>query len=402
MLVTAALMSALLYKLGNYEGRPLVVPSEAVPIWRNENLSIGGKLLEYIVPVISNHASMAKCPLSFPNKECMKPGRDWIVALDKAFWRKLNETHSETVLEIPRPKQRAAPLEIILVAPKKLKTFKEKRDAPIILFMHSGAFVAGIARTLLMVGLVHLLPQNVIWASVEYRLAPEHPYPAAPEDCLLALENLLKVQKMGKNGVHVAGVSSGGTLAATTALWGMQRGLQVDSIVLDSPVFPTSNPPQGFVLDSPSYRRMAFSRGLPDQWMRWAMGAYMGCQPEGLLIIPDQEPNNALPHCKDYHLDITGGAMSVQAWKNAAKKTPKKNLPSLIVLTGRGDPLHDGGEAFIDVYNQSTSTQTGDRSRLHHVDASSPHAGVFFYDKVAAQRYVSIFSEIILNTTRAC
>jgi acetyl esterase/lipase len=54
-------------------------------------------------------------------------------------------------------------------------------------------------------------------AAVEYRLAPEHPYPAAIDDCLGALKRLAHEPTVDSRRIAVAGASAGGGLAAAVA-----------------------------------------------------------------------------------------------------------------------------------------------------------------------------------------
>jgi len=86
--------------------------------------------------------------------------------------------------------------------------------------IHGGGFYMGLAAR----GdarnrrLAHALGIAVV--SVEHRLAPEHPWPAAPEDCETAALWLLKEAKtrFGTTRLAIGGVSAGATLAMTTLL----------------------------------------------------------------------------------------------------------------------------------------------------------------------------------------
>ena len=106
---------------------------------------------------------------------------------------------------------------------------------PTVLYFHGGGYVVGSART----G-THLAAELARRAggralSVDYRLAPEHPYPAAVEDALAAYAGLLQ------SGAHpgrvlVAGDSAGGGLAVATLLAARDRGLpQPAAVAVFSP-----------------------------------------------------------------------------------------------------------------------------------------------------------------------
>ena len=61
-----------------------------------------------------------------------------------------------------------------------------------------------------------------VWA-VDYRMPPDHPYPAAVDDCLAAYRSLLKEHRAEE--IVVGGVSAGGNLTATLILRGRDEGL---------------------------------------------------------------------------------------------------------------------------------------------------------------------------------
>ncbi|HOO25270.1 MAG TPA: alpha/beta hydrolase [Clostridiales bacterium] len=103
--------------------------------------------------------------------------------------------------------------EISLKVYRKDKTLK---DLPILYYMHGGGFIAG--RTEVVEEAMKLLAvkYNILIFSVNYRLAPEYPFPTGHEDCYRAFEWILEnASKYGGDAskVFVAGDSAGGNLA---------------------------------------------------------------------------------------------------------------------------------------------------------------------------------------------
>ena len=92
--------------------------------------------------------------------------------------------------------------------------------APVMLFFHGGGFVVGDLDTHDGTARQHAVGADGIVVSVDYRLAPEHPYPAAVEDAWAAT---LWITEHGREigadttRMAVAGDSAGGTIAAATA-----------------------------------------------------------------------------------------------------------------------------------------------------------------------------------------
>jgi acetyl esterase/lipase len=95
---------------------------------------------------------------------------------------------------------------------------------PALLWIHGGGYVIGTAAQddWICAGFVKRLGITV--ASVEYRLAPEHPYPAAVEDCYAALTWLAGLPAVDGARVAIGGASAGGGLAAALALSARDRG----------------------------------------------------------------------------------------------------------------------------------------------------------------------------------
>jgi acetyl esterase/lipase len=94
----------------------------------------------------------------------------------------------------------------------------------VILYFHGGVYVIGSAAT--SVPLVSDLVRRtgVHAVTLDYRLAPEHPYPAAVEDARAAYEGLL-AQGIEPGQIVLAGDSAGGGLAVATLLAAREAGL---------------------------------------------------------------------------------------------------------------------------------------------------------------------------------
>ena len=104
----------------------------------------------------------------------------------------------------------------------------------VILELHGGGLITctGELCRLMGVGLAARLQQRV-WA-VDYRTPPDHPYPAALDDCLEAYRALLRERPAGQ--IVVSGGSAGGNLAAALVLRARDEGLPLPAgVILSTP-----------------------------------------------------------------------------------------------------------------------------------------------------------------------
>ncbi|TKX54403.1 alpha/beta hydrolase [Halorubrum sp. SP3] len=96
---------------------------------------------------------------------------------------------------------------------------------PTVVFFHGGGFVLGSVETHDWLCRHLTRESGCAVLSVEYRLAPEHPFPAAVEDAYAAVEwAAASTERLrGTGEVAVAGDSAGGNLAAVAALMAAER-----------------------------------------------------------------------------------------------------------------------------------------------------------------------------------
>ncbi|MDF3313050.1 alpha/beta hydrolase [Rhodococcus sp. T2V] len=108
-----------------------------------------------------------------------------------------------------------------------VRVFRPKsthQPAPALLWIHGGGYLIGNAAMgdrLCRHVATHL---GVMAVSVEYRLAPDYPFPTPLEDCYKALRWLAEQSEIDPSRIAIGGESAGGGLAASLALLAKERG----------------------------------------------------------------------------------------------------------------------------------------------------------------------------------
>ena len=109
-----------------------------------------------------------------------------------------------------------------------------RADAPIYFDMHGGALVMGGGDACLAMARNTAVIVQMHTYSVDYRMPPDHPYPAALDDCVAVYRALLETHAPEK--IFVGGQSAGGNLAAALMLRARDEGLPLPAaVVLLSP-----------------------------------------------------------------------------------------------------------------------------------------------------------------------
>lgn len=420
-ILLSAAVAFLINGLSTFEGGPhggaRPVPEEAVPVWRTAELHwLVRFAVGYLYPAICPLAAMTACPTVIDRARaedaeaearlCMEGVRDAAEGPDRLYDWKSPFDHESVSIERPAG---GDPLRVTLVRTKGSRGSGDgATPAPLVLIIHGGGFTVRTGREFVATRLIRALLgidgadpgppalSGATWAIVEYRLAPEHPYPAATEDCLLALHHLVRERGLGAGGVHIQGLSAGATLAMETTLKSM---VLVDTFFVDQPVVPLARDGgKAWSMDSPSVRRNAYTRDPPVTWLDWSLKAYTGME-----TLPEKERDIPVGSIAT-SVDITGGAMTASEW--ARRSSPSRPLPRLLLVTARGDPLHDGGVAFRGVYEQvieataqangeSRASTAGAGPEVKYFDTTSGHGGYLLFEPALFQRIMEEwYSEI--------
>lgn len=187
-------------------------------------------------------------------------------------------------------------------------------DLPVVVFLHGGGFtLCGLdSHDRLCRTLANGVGAAVV--SVDYRQAPEHRFPAAAEDAYAVVRWVAAhAAEIGGDParIAVAGDSSGGNLAAVTALMARDHG--GPALAYQALIYPMLDPS----CDTGSYREYAEDHFTTAAHLRWYWEQYLG--PGGSTADPYAAPVLAE--------DLSG-------------------LPPAYVLTAECDPLRDEGEAY--------------------------------------------------------
>jgi acetyl esterase len=188
------------------------------------------------------------------------------------------------------------------------------RPQPAVVFFHGGGWVIGNldSHDQPCRALANAIPSIVV--SVDYRLAPEHKFPAAVEDAVAATRWIGQhAKRLGIDPARlvVTGDSAGGNLAAVVSLEARDRGgPPLAGQVL---IYPATD----MGMNHPSHRRHATQLPLTGAAMRWFIDHYM------------RGPGDA------------------SDWRaSPLRAADLARLPPALVITAGFDPLGDEGEAY--------------------------------------------------------
>jgi acetyl esterase len=191
---------------------------------------------------------------------------------------------------------------------------RESEVLPVLVYFHGGGWVLGDLDSVDSLCRSLANAADCVVVSVDYRLAPEHKFPAAIEDAYSATKwtaNIATSFSGDPRRIAVGGDSAGGNLAAAVSL--MARDKHGPPIVFQLLIYPATN----HAFDTTSYSDNAEGYWLSKDDMRWFWNHYLRDEEDGRN--PYASPSRAA--------DLS-------------------SLPPAFVITAEFDPLRDEGEAY--------------------------------------------------------
>lgn len=189
---------------------------------------------------------------------------------------------------------------------------------PAVVYFHGGGWTVGSLETHDGTARAITNTADCVVVSVDYRLAPEHPFPAAVVDAFAATQWVSEYgERLGidTSRIAVAGDSAGGNLAAVVSLMARDQG--GPELVHQALVYPAVNSPELRWFDS--YDENAEGYFLEQRSMEW---------------FYDQYISRSTDHRNEYAFPLLARDLS--------------ELPAATVITCEFDPLRDEGIRYAD------------------------------------------------------
>lgn len=199
------------------------------------------------------------------------------------------------------------------IVPMRAYRPSKEPDLPMVIYFHGGGWVIGDLDTHDDLCRLIAVQTGALVVAVDYRLAPEHPYPAARNDCYAAtvwLAEHAQDLNVDREKIAVAGDSAGGNLSAVITLMAKDKG--VTFLKGQLLIYPVTNAD----FNTASYLENAEGYLLTREGLIWFWDQYADTRAR---LEPYASPLRAS--------DFSG-------------------LPPALIITAEYDPLRDEGEAY--------------------------------------------------------
>ena len=202
--------------------------------------------------------------------------------------------------------------------PVPIRVYRPSGDdnLPVVVFFHGGGWIMGSIQTHNAYCRALTNAAGMVVVSVDYRLAPEHKFPAGAEDAFAATRWVVENSSLlgvDPQRMALAGDSAGGNLAAAVTLMNRDRG--VSQPMFQVLIYPVMN----YDFDTTSYHENADGYHLTRSGMMWGWRHYL-----------DNVEDGHSPYASPLRADNLQG------------------LPPALVITAQFDPLRDEGEAYAE------------------------------------------------------
>lgn len=200
---------------------------------------------------------------------------------------------------------------------------------PALVYFHGGGWVAGDLEMVDPSCTMLTNRTNAVVVSVDYRLAPEHKFPAPVMDCYAATQWVYdNAAELGVDPrrIAVGGDSAGGNLAAAVSVMARDRG--TPDLAFQILFYPVTN----LDYETRSYRENGADYFLTTDMMRWFWGHYLQSEAFGR--------------------DTYASPLLIE---------DASGLPPAFVVTAEFDPLRDEGEAYAELLREAGNEVTANR-----------------------------------------
>ena len=281
--------------IGEEEARALIGPHKT---------RLGGRTMDPKAQVVAEFVKTVRVPGYFPP---LPELRQQLLTMTQIM--------DEPAPELARKEDIAVPGPAVEIP---ARVYADRTDAalPVLAYFHGGGWVQGDLET--HDGLCARLAKwsGAMVVAFDYRLAPEHPFPAAVEDCIAAytwLRSNGAQLKADTSRVAVGGDSAGGNLSAVVCQQAPRAGVPVpDFQVL---IYPATD----LSADTPSHRELVDAPVIPRDRIEWYLKQYV---PEGTDL---KNPRISPLHAADL-----------------------SDQPPALIVSGGFDPLRDEARLYAD------------------------------------------------------